>query len=1394
MTRLKSLIIISVCVLLYATYYWVVPIAVNIQSKIPLIQKAVHDELGAQIEITNPKLKMGLLPAVWLDADYLGIKDKISSPLSISNPKIKIQLLPLFFGKVKIAYLSCDQLSAKLKFDKLSRFYIGNYLILQSSNPIISIENSKMNIGNYKVAIKDELQNKDIFINGDYLDLTKYTSKNYIKFSTNSNINVDGRTSVINLDVNLKLPFKKSLESNETVFDGTITNLNLSDFSPYIRKLSNNEIKKISGLVNIQADTKELYRGKRLRAQLILDKFSITGKDKQSSIHAKNKLNIISILNISKNVLKIEKLQILSKNLNASATGRIARVSAKNPDYDISIAIKNSRIEELIPFLPETDAINAKIGITAMKKFGVYADIDGNITINGKAEPDIIGDVFVTNAYVVKPLPDSVPKAKIKLHFSDKKMHMNVLYPVSSMEKVTVTGPINLYGDEYANLDIISSPNVDLQTVQSILNPLQQIFHFELGPLPVMKLQGVGNIKLRVKGAKIAPHLIGILNFNNTDASFNGLNFLIKNVDGSLFFNDTTAHFITKKATYDNKPLSIDGKCTFTGALDFDIITNGQELIKLISILKTSPMLENIGKLIPEAKIANGKINLNLKLKGKVKNIDDFVIGKTVFASGNVKLLGNDLLMKDLQLSVNNLFGNIGFDNKGADVNLYSFVDQSKIYIKGKIKNGNANLNVKGNIKGSPFSFDGEIKNLLKKDQLVNAKLIADNFDISILKNISMYPFTPKDTKYFIDKISNPTGKINLRATIKNNVLKSKIKLNDINFVYSSLDIPIKFFSGNIELNNDKLSLYKVNGIIDSMPVLVDGLIKNPFTNPDFNIYVNSKPTQKFIEKYINKNAIYPLKIKGDIIYSARISGTRASFSAKTEMNLQENASIYYMGSTLGDVEEPIRIFLDTNVDKNKITVQNFQYDKLISSQNNKEFVSPQLNAKGQIELYNKNIILHNFRIKTQNSTDAKIFNILFKKPMIKQGVFTSNILLNDSITSPNMLGNINFTGIDIPLLDTTIKDISLDFNQNDVNIKSKGEVFSNKFILLANMQNRLTAPYIVNDVDIYLGHLDVNQISKRISKLEIDTDMHKLSDQKQDIDISGLAIKKGKIKADSILVKNILAKDLNSEFSLNEKLVFALDNFKFTAAEGNVNGNFKYNLLNSNSEIELHIDNANANTMAEALFDLPNQIFGSLTGQVDLTCNGKSHQTCMDTLSGTGGFRVADGKMPKLGSLEYLLKAANLVKSGITGITINSLIELISPLKTGQFENINGTFDIKSGVADSVQIFSKGKDLSLFLTGTYNFSTLIADMEIFGRVSKKISNALGSIGNTSLNTLFNTIPGLNLDETNKGEFIKKLNKIPGFELNDKSYRIFSVEVYGDINGDKYVQSFKWIE
>lgn len=1389
--RLKALLSISAIVLLYAIYYWVVPIAIDIKGKVPLIQSFVKKELGAQVEIKDPHLKMGLTPSIWLDASYFGFSDGKSSPLYVINPKIKIRLLPLILGKIQLAYFSCDEVNADLKIDKEGRFYIGKNLIFKSSNPKISIEDSKMDISTYKIKLNDELNNKKIFVNGDYFDLEKYNSKKYVNLSTNSNININGEKSVINADIGFKLPLKKTFDANEIVFDGTATNINLGSLSPYIKKWTKGQIQQTQGVLNIEADTNSLnIRTKRIVTQLALQNFAVINKDKAASILIPNKLTLYSITDISKNKVNIKQLQVLSKNLNANITGRISKIDTENPALDLNLIINKSRTESFINILPAKNIKNVGINLVALKKYGYYSDIEGKLNIKGKSnKPSLKGEITTTNGYIIKPL--NIPKANVKVKFLGEKINIDVHVPTDNNgQSVTVRGPIELYGNQKTDLEAITTPNADLEVTESILNPIHEVFYFDLGPLPVMKLAGNGNINLKIKGTKLDPHLIGKLNFHNTTASFNGIDMLIKNGDGSLDFLDKTTNLIIKKATLDGKQIKLDGKCSLDGVLNYNISTNGQDLGTLIKILNSSPMLNEIKKIIPPIKSASGKINITLNLNGKVRSIEEFKFGKTVNVSGKIKLLGDNFSIEHVQAPIKGVYGDIEFKNADAKFDLTPVIEKSKFHVKGEVKDKNAKFEINGALKNNSFSSSGTIKNIFQENQLINAKFNSDNFDISLLKDFSKYPFVTSNTKKYLNEVSNPSGHIYLRATIKNNILNSRIRLNDVSFNYNKLNVPVKIFSGSAELNNNKLILYKVNSIADSMPILVDGTITDLFKKPNFNLYINSKPTQRFIDKYLNKTLTYPLKVKGDINYSTRLRGTADSFNAKTEVNLQEDSNIYYMGSTIGDVNDPIRIFLDTTVTPNAIMVNNFQYDKLISSQNGKEFISPQLNARGGILFNPKNrndIKLSNFRVKTTNPTDAKVFNLIFKKPMVKKGLFSSNIMINGEISSPKILGDLNFNGIDIPLLDTTIKDISLDFSPTNIDIKTKGDVFSNRIIAFANMENKLTPPYQLSNVDIYLGNLDINELTKSIDKLDLESGMPTISEQAAGLDLKNITIKNAKIKADSILIRNVYAKNLSSDFSLDEKLLFSLNNFKFEIAQGKVTGDFKYNLLNSKSSLDIKVEDVNANSIADAMFDLPNQIFGSLTGDAEISCNGKTHKTCMDTLNGRGRFRVANGRMPKLGSLEYLLKAGNIVKGGLTGLTINGLVDLLSPLKTGEFENINGNFSIGSGIADSIQIFSKGKDLSLFLTGTYNFSTLVADMKIYGRLSKKITTILGPVGNASLNTLFNTIPGVHLEDNN-------FNKIPGFELNDKSYRIFSAEIYGDINGENYVKSFKWVE
>ena len=223
-----------------------------------------------------------------------------------------------------------------------------------------------------------------------------------------------------------------------------------------------------------------------------------------------------------------------------------------------------------------------------------------------------------------------------------------------------------------------------------------------------------------------------------------------------------------------------------------------------------------------------------------------------------------------------------------------------------------------------------------------------------------------------------------------------------------------------------------------------------------------------------------------------------------------------------------------------------------------------------------------------------------------------------------------------------------------------------------------------------------------------------------------------------------------------------------------------------------MNINNADAEIISENFFDMPGQMYGHVTGDLQASCKGINSVECLNTLSGNGKFKVKDGRMPKLGSLEYLLKAANLVTGGITGVSVNGIIDLITPLKTGDFSQISGNVKVENGVVNDINVYSEGKELNMYMTGSYDLSTLVADMEVYGSLSKNFSTLLGVIGNASLNRLLNRIPWININDINP-ESTSNIYKIPNFN-KENAVRVFKAEIFGDINGSNYVRSFKWIK
>ena len=490
-------------------------------------------------------------------------------------------------------------------------------------------------------------------------------------------------------------------------------------------------------------------------------------------------------------------------------------------------------------------------------------------------------------------------------------------------------------------------------------------------------------------------------------------------------------------------------------------------------------------------------------------------------------------------------------------------------------------------------------------------------------------------------------------------------------------------------------------------------------------------------------------------------------------------------------ITNPVMIVSDLVLSPDKIKINSFNYGENIQKAYN-NFVS----ASGEV-LLSKNVLsgFRNFKLKTTNPTDARLFNILFKKPTIKQGTFTSDLTINGSVETPNVLGSVNVNDVNIPLFDSTLQDIDLDFQKDYVYLNATGVILTNKLLASAKLINNPKPPYVVEDLKIQSEGMDLNVLTSSLSDLEADytrTSKLKTDSGVQPFSPDMIIVKNGEISADNILIKKANATDFKSHLTINNNHDLNVDNYSFNIANGTVYGDIKYNLSSFDGSATMAIDSTDAGIIAENFFDMPGQMYGTVTGTMNMTFKGINSVECVSTLSGEGEFEVIDGKMPKLGSLEYLLKAGNLITSGVTGVSINSIIDLITPLKTGSFNSIKGDIHVKNGIADDINIYSSGKDLNLYLTGSYNLMTLVADMNVYGSLSKDFSTLLGRIANSSLNTLFNTIPGIKINDINP-KSTSNIYKIPNFDKSNV-LRVFKADIYGDINGNNYVKSFKWIK
>lgn len=1001
------------------------------------------------------------------------------------------------------------------------------------------------------------------------------------------------------------------------------------------------------------------------------------------------------------------------------------------------------------------------IGPVPIMDISGFGNIDIRV-LGTKKDPHIWGDFnFIDTSASFKDLHHLVLKnASGNLNFNDRDAHFINHTGTVNGKRFVVDGICTLFGNidfdvrsEGQPLDILVKTLKDspmLEEVQSIIPDIKDCKNWiDLNLKLTGKLPNIYHIKL---GENLFAE--GDICFHNNDLRlmevpikhlFGGIKF--KNLDVDLDLNST---------------IGKDSRIDIVGGIR-------KGIANLVISSSRLNLCEFSREMFPE--LDDCFVKFRAKYQGDVKNIRV----KNIECSGEV--LRNDRPISNIKI----IGGRFDLSNSCMRVRDFNgFIKQHPFYVDLKVSNITDELD-------------------LKKSR-IDGGVFVDNFDLTTLNDFKKFKMIPSEVSKVLDNVNIENGVTDIRVKINNNKLDGDIELNNINFRYD-LDrcknsIPIKLINGVVKFRGNKIILDKMNYLVDTMPVLVYGDIGNIFKTPMLNIHINSKLLQRTFDKYWNVDNIYPIKVRGDILLGSWITGTLDRINTKIDCKMEANSSIYYMGAMIGDVENPIVVNSDFDIlNNNTIRLNKFDYSKLISSLNNKQNLFPLLRVKGGITYNEKFYRFDDLVVKTSAPTDARVFNILFKKPTIKYGQFTSDLRINGTSNNPIILGDMKINGIDMPFLNTTIKDLSLDFSRNSIAIRSKGEVLSNNILFNAKMRNRFNGSYDVDFAEIYTRHLDINNLLSNLKQVELKTFNEGAGKKASIVEntnlLNSVLFKELVVHADNVSMKQLTAKNLVAKCSVDEDMNLSVKHFDLDVSDGRISGSGNLNMLSNILRLNVNAFGIDSNDLLSNFFDLPNQIFGKLTGSLNLVTNVSNERSSKEKLSGNIVFRVTDGRMPKLGSLEYLLRASNVFKSGVTGFTINSVIELVSPLKTGEFSNIDGSIILSNGIAEKIELHSMGKALNLYIKGSHNLITQIADISVLGQLSKNASTVLGTVGNISLNSLFNKIPGIDLNEDSR--LRTEFNKIPGIEITNKKYRKFVVDIYGDINTDDNVKTFRWI-
>ncbi len=1466
-------------------YFQEIPQIININSHRLEIIKLAKTKIGEDLTLGELKGSTTWDLCYKIDTDKIAItKNGTGNFISAKNTQLKIFLPALLWKNISIKKITTNDLYLDIKLLESGEFDIQKLFKIKAQKDYkVVFKGAKLKANKYKLLFNDETKKpiRKFVLSGDYIDLKDFNPDKFLKIAVVGKI--EHGCSFVPFYIKAQTPLSfQNIKKNGFKVSG-----NLQKFSPhlyldYFKKILPKDISDIKGEVNISFNFEQkLQQSGFFDIEAQTRDFKISKKYQKNYLYLPARGFISAKGRFGKSYLSLERFNIQGENYDLNVLGSVKNLKTKNIDLDLLVKTDYSKLESVLKLIPKN--IKDKKGIIQdLRKYDFKADIESDLKLKGfYKKPKMEGVLRFKNLKMQGDKP-GLPSTNGELKFSGYKMFINTKVFTSEKDFVQATGWIKPLVGKTMGLKILASYDTDLKKAIEKIKIIRDVFEFKLGPIPYMHVEGVGNLRLNLKGKFKNPLAFGYANFKNVTAYHSQLSKPASRVNGSIIFKDKKMHYKNMRAFIDKSPLIISGYSLLKGTSNVDFYSTSANLVTAKSLIDNSTMLKETKKALKVVDKAYGKGELSFNLSGENEN----VVAKGFFKpqnstiwlknysqpAKNVKgaiffdknytkfqdltghivnskaLLNGEIVNKKMNFKLSsekldlaaakefvysssalkeaqkallelsdvqghakseillqgevdtpNVFKSASFDSIDAVV-FYEKINSPLQILKGIVDIDMTTLSTKGaKVKafGSEFTAVGKITELGSALPKPDMTIVSRGFDMNYYEDLVASEIIVPPVKNSMSLYVNVHGLVDAEVILKPNPDNNIVKLEFYNTKadYLPVHIPIFVKKGKMTITSKDLAFNNIDANFSNTQVHLDGMVKNITEKPIFDLSLYSMISADDIDRYIAPFIVSPIKSVGMIPFELKFQGDSQGWDVDSKIILAQNSNIIFRGADLC-TEIPCMVVFKAKGNKKQVDIKQFSLDLITK---NGDIIKNSLKVNGSLINLDDEMSFKDFNILSNYPTPIKTLNLFIKtnngRPFFTTGVFQGNIKAQGKLTLPYLLGNMSLKNVIIPSFETLVEKADIAMDVDSIIVKdSKINIADSKMRVGATIDNTMDKPIEIKRIEIDANSLNLDKISKIIKKNQTSSTSTQVSNNTE---LPSFVVSKGSIFAKELIINELITNNFLSSFYLTPDWNLTMKKFSLNTAGGSIEGDLDYNLNSTDLVAKVKIKDLSANAAAATFLRMPNEANGTLQATADFTTKGTNAFEFISNANGTADFLINNGRLNRLGSIEYLLRAANILKSGVAGLTLNNVVDLVVPQKVGYFNVIKGTIKAKNGVIRTDDAVTQGDHLSMAFSGSIDMATNYSDITIYGKVSKKISGLLGPAGSVSIGSIIEYIPGLGfMPSSDKGliEIIPNLNKVPVLGLESGKYREFVVDVEGDLYNPRSVKRFRWIK